>query len=87
MGDFSKHQQKIIKNYYNNRDSIAMQRAQEIVTELYLTSGVKRARQWQLLKGHLVKLGLKPDQIEALVAQDNPATVATLLQDLLSKSS
>jgi len=86
MSNHSRYQQNIIKKYYENRDSIAMQRAQEIVTELYLTSGAKRARQWELLRGHLAKLGLKPDQIDHLVAQDNPATVAKLLQDLLAKS-
>jgi hypothetical protein len=31
-------------------------------------------------------LGLKPDEIERLVAQDNPAAVAKLLQDLIAKS-
>ena len=39
---YSKHQQKIIKNYYDNRDAISLQRAQELVTELYLSEGKKR---------------------------------------------
>lgn len=87
MSNYSKYQQNIIKKYYENRDSIALQRAQEIVTELYLTTGTKRARQWELLKGHLAKLGMKPDQIEHLVQQDNPAVVAQLLQDMLAKAT
>ena len=41
MENYSKHQQSIIKRYYNNQDDIALQRAQELVTELYLTEGKK----------------------------------------------
>ncbi len=44
MEDYSRHQQSIIKRYYNNRDDIALQRAQELVTELYLAEGKKRGR-------------------------------------------
>src|SRR5262245_9572903 len=32
---FTKHQQKIIKNYYENREAISLQRLSELVTELY----------------------------------------------------
>ena len=39
MAEYSKYQQKVIKRYYDNRDSIALQRVQELVTELYLASG------------------------------------------------
>jgi hypothetical protein len=44
MAKRSSHQDKIIRNYYQNRDAIALQRAQELVTELYLASGKKRVR-------------------------------------------
>ena len=36
MADFTKYQQKVVKNYYDNRESIALQRVQELVTDLYL---------------------------------------------------
>ena len=39
MTNYSKFQQNIIKNYYENRDAIALQRVQELVTELYLSEG------------------------------------------------
>ena len=38
MAERSKHQQKIIKNYYENRDAISLQRLSELVTELYLAA-------------------------------------------------
>ena len=33
---YSKYQQKIIKNFYDNREAISLQRLSELVTELYL---------------------------------------------------
>jgi len=41
MENFSKYQQSIIKNYYKNRDDVSLQRAQELLTELYLAEGKK----------------------------------------------
>jgi len=83
---YSKHQQKIIKNYYENRDSIALQRAQELVTELYLSQGKKRQRCWERLAGHLAKLGVKQSQIDHLVAKDNPELVSKTVQKLVQQS-
>ena len=87
MTNYTRHQEKIIRNYYDNREGIAIQRVQEIITELYLSEGKKRERQWNLLKGHLEKLGVKPPMIAKLIADDDPAAVATMLPKLMSKPS
>ena len=63
MSKFSKHQQNIIRNYYENRENISLQRAQELVTELYLSQGKARERHWKNLIGHLEKLGVAPTTI------------------------
>ena len=84
MSNYSKHQQRIIKNYYENRDSIALQRVQELVTELYLAEGKKRERHWKSLANHLEKLGVKQDHIDHLIKQDNPELVANLVQNLMA---
>jgi hypothetical protein len=85
MAEYSKYQQKVIKNYYDNRDAIALQRASELVTELYLTTGKKRTKHWDSLELHLGKLGVKPDVIEHLRTEDKPELVATLLKKLMEK--
>ena len=85
VSNYSKHQQKIIKNYYDNRDSISLQRAQELVTELYLSEGKKRQRYWEQLSGHLLKLGVKQAQVDHLIAKDNPELVANTVQKLVEK--
>jgi hypothetical protein len=85
MADHSKYQQKVIRNYYENRDTLALQRAQELVTELYLSEGKKRQKHWESLALHLGKLGVKPDVIEHLRQQDKPELVASLVKKLVEK--
>ncbi len=85
MAKRSKYQQRVIKNYYDNREAIALQRVQELVTELYLSEGKKREKHWVSLANHLEKLGLKQAQIDDLVAQDNPELIANLVKKLMEK--
>jgi hypothetical protein len=85
VAEYSKYQQKVIRNYYENRDTVALQRAQELVTELYLSQGKMRAKHWESLALHLQKLGVKRDVIDHLLAQDKPELVATLVKKLMEK--
>lgn len=82
MTERTKYQQNIIKNYYENRENISLQRAQEIVTDLYLSEGKKRQKYWESLANHLTKLGVKPDVIQRLVKQDDPQAAALLITKL-----
>ena len=83
--NYSKHQQKIIKNYYENRDAISLQRLSELVTELYLAEGKARERQWKYIVGVLEKLGLPADRIEHLRKKDDPKLLANLVEELMAK--
>ncbi len=83
MENYSRHQQSIIKRYYNNRDDIALQRAQELVTELYLAEGKKRAKVWDTLIKNLEKLGVPAEHIEHLRKSDNPELVVKTLEGKL----
>jgi hypothetical protein len=82
----SNYQERVIKDFYKNRESIALQRVQELVTELYLTDGKKRDALWKNLANHLEKLGVKREQIDRLVAQDKPELAAQLVEGLLAKA-
>ena len=85
MAERSKHQQKIIKNYYDNREAISLQRLSELVTELYLAEGKARQKQWKNITGALEKLKVPASRIEHLIKQDNPSLVAKLVEELLAK--
>lgn len=83
--EHSNYQQKIIKNYYNNRDAISLQRLGELVTDLYLAEGKSRATKWKQAAAAMEKLGVKADQVEHIVQQDNPALVAKIVEDFMAK--
>ena len=87
MPERSKYQQKIIKNFYDNRESISLQRAQEIVTDLYLSEGKKRLKYWKSLEGHLLKLDVKQQTIDHLIKQDDPQLAAKLVTKLGKESA
>lgn len=78
--DRSRYQERIIKNYYQNRDSIGLQKAQEAVTELYLSEGKKRQTVWKRLVSHLEKVGIPAAKIAELHESDDPAAVAKVLE-------
>ncbi|QDS92927.1 hypothetical protein FF011L_16820 [Roseimaritima multifibrata] len=82
MANHSRHQEKIIKNYYKNRDAIALQKSQELVTELFLSEGKKRESVWKRLAGHLEKAGLPADRVAYLQEKDDPTLVANELAKL-----
>lgn len=85
MANFSKYQEKVIKNYYHNREAMAVQRLQELVTELYLTTGKKRQQHWKNLVLHLQSLEVPQAQIDHLVEQDNPELIAKYIQKFTDK--
>jgi len=83
MENFSRYQQSVIKNYYKNRDAVSLQRAQELLTELYLAEGKKLDKVWETLFTNLERMGVPADQLEHLRKQRNPELVAKLIEKML----
>jgi hypothetical protein len=83
MAERSRYQDRIIKNYYENQDSILLQRLGELVTDLYLAEGKARQRLWARAQASLEKLKLPPARIAHLVKSDNPALLANLVKELM----
>jgi hypothetical protein len=86
MENFTPHQQKIIKRYYSNQDAIQLQKLGELVTELYLAEGKKRAKVWASVVLAMQKLGVPPSRIDHVVKQDDPKLVANLVTELQGKT-
>ena len=82
---YTRHQEKIIQNYYQRRDEISLQKLQEQVTELFLAEGKKRVRYWKTISGHLQKLGIPQDRIDYFITQDDPRLVAHEIDRLMKK--
>ena len=86
MPEYSKYQQKVIKNYYDNQQTLLLQKLGEHVTELYLAVGKARERRWKLIRAVLEKMKVPASRIEQLQKLDDPAMLAKLLEELLAKA-
>lgn len=85
LEDFSRHQQGIIKRYYQNQGSIQLQRLSELVAELYLAEGKARDKVWKSVVTALEKLEIPATRIAHLKAQNDPVLLAKLVQELQSE--
>ena len=92
LDDFSPYQQKIIKRYYGNQDTVQRQRLAELVTELYLAAdgapgaaGSKRQRQWKSAATAMQKLGVPQSRIDHIVKKNDPALLAQVVKELDGK--
>ncbi len=85
MPDYTPYQQKIIKRYYDNQDTLQRQRLAELVSELYLSSGKKCERVWASVVSAMQKLGVPQQRIDHLRAQDKPELIAEVVKELEAK--
>ena len=82
MDNFSASQQKIIKRYYNNIDTIQLQKLAETVTDLYLAEGKKVERLWKTAVTAMQKLEVPQQRIEILLKSQNLEQLAKLVKEL-----
>ncbi|MGL6227247.1 MAG: hypothetical protein ACRC10_11565 [Thermoguttaceae bacterium] len=75
------YQEGIIKRYYNNRDDIMWSKLSDMVADLYLAEGKKRAQLWKRIVTALENLKIPQSRIDHLVASDNPAMLARFIED------
>ena len=80
--DFSPHQQKIIKRYYDNREQIDEQRLAELVTNLYLASEKKKPKLWEQAEELMKRLKVPETRIAHVVKTAYPAILADVVQDI-----
>ena len=82
MADYSPYQQKIIKRYYQNFDTLKAQRLSELATELYLAEGKKRERLWKQVEDCLTRLEFPAARIAHLLQKQDPALLPGILKEL-----
>ena len=82
---FSKFQQKAIKNFYDNRESISLQRLGELVTDLYLAEGKSRATKWKQIATALERSGVPKTEIDHLLKKDDGSLLAQKGTELTGK--
>ncbi len=80
--NYTPHQQKIIKRYYNEQPTILRDRLAQLVGDLYLASGKSRARLWKQAAEAMQKLGYTEDRINHVVSSDKPELLAVVVKEL-----
>jgi hypothetical protein len=84
--NYSPHQQKIIKRYYENFDAIKSQRLSDLIAEIYLAEGKKADRLWKQVGEILTKLEFPASRIEHLMQKRDPQLLVGILKELESKT-
>lgn len=83
--DYSQYQKKVISNYYNNLDTIMLQKLSDLVGELYLTNEkAKKERLWERVNKAMVQLKIPASVIEHIMAGRDVVVLAKNLQDWLA---
>lgn len=85
MDDYSRHQQGIIKRYYQNIDQITWQKLSDLVGDLFLTEGKKKDKLWQSAVAYMEKLEVPRDRIDHILAKKDPQLLAGLVKELMER--
>jgi hypothetical protein len=85
MENYTKHQQGIIKRYYENIDQVAWQRLSELVADLYLAEGKKREKLWISAVSFMQKLQVPQVRIDAIAVKKDIEGLAKLVKELMAR--
>ena len=80
--DYSPHQQKLIKRYYENKDQIDEQRLSELVTNLYLASPKKQPKMWESAEELMHRMKLPASRIAHVMQGKDVTVLAKIVEEL-----
>lgn len=86
--EYSSYQHGVIGRYYDNLDTIKLQRLGELVTELYLAKNTpKEDRLWEQVHKAMTQLQIKPAIIKHIMQKRQVEVLALNLEDWLKKAN
>jgi len=84
----SAYQKNVIKNYYENLDTIMLTKLSELVTDLYLaTTPAKRKQLWARAEKAMMKLKIPSRIIGHIMEKQDVRILAKNLEDWLAKAN
>lgn len=79
----SNYQQKVVRGYYENRDTIFVTKLSSIVSDLAITKSEKEVgRLWAKAKEFLAKTTANPARVQKLVGEKNLEELARIVNEL-----
>jgi hypothetical protein len=86
--EHSAYQKNIIKNYYEHRDTIMLNKLSELVSELYLaTTSAKKKQLWARAEKAMNNLKVPPRIIGHILEKQDPRLLAKHLEEWLAKAN
>ncbi len=80
--EYSRHQQKVIQRYYENRDQIDEQRLGELVTSLFLATPKQAVKRWESAEEIMRRLGVPESRIANIMQKKDVTILASVVEDL-----
>ena len=86
--EYSEYQKKVFSDYYNNLDTIMLQKLSELVMELYLAdSQAKKDRLWQRAYKAMVNIRVPSAIIDHIMQKKDVEILAKNLKDWLATAN
>ncbi|MCR4290003.1 MAG: hypothetical protein NUV86_07060 [Candidatus Scalindua sp.] len=80
---YTKHQQKAIRNFYDNKDLRLVQKLGELVSNLYLeTNEKKKETGWKKIKKMLTDLKVHTGEVEYLTKDKTLSLISKKLDEI-----
>ena len=81
--NFTPHQKGIIKRYYEHRDTLALQKLGEIVSDLYVQTSEKVVqRKWKAAHAQMLAAGVHPHQAQTILDEQDLGALAKIIGEL-----
>ncbi len=80
---YTHYQKKVIKNFYDNKDTRLVQKLGELVSNLYLEANEKKIETgWKKIKKMLTDINVHPGEVEYLTKDKNLSMISKKLDEL-----
>ena len=80
---YTPYQQKIIRNFYENKDLRLIQKLGELVSNLYVeTNEKKKESGWKKIQEILIDLKVHPNEVEFLTKDKNLTVISKKLAEM-----
>ncbi len=80
---YTQYQKKVIKSFYDNKDTRLVQKLGELVSNLYLETNEKKIEiGWKKIKKMLTDINVHPGEVEYLTKDKNLSKISKKLDEL-----